>query len=565
MSTTLDQITRRLVMLNADIVGYSRLVADDQQAAIELLDHYQVAIDRIVPANHGSVVNFVGDNFLAAFERVTDALAAAIAICSASRSMEMTGGLQPPSLRIGLDAGEVAITDDGRYVGDAVNIAARVQALADPATIQVTEAVYQLLDEPALRFAPVGERVLKGIPEPVRIYRLLHLDVLAPTPTRRVARNPTVAVLPATTYGDSNPGLAEMGRYEIMNQLARIPGLAIIEGSPVEEAATGADYTIDLMLHGLGDRVRWYVSVIELATLNRVWGDRWEGRTDRPTEALDRMAMDVAWAFEVELVVGAPATIYHSSLSPEGVQHVYLGWHAMSTGTKHGLQQAHAHFRQVTALQSDAIAGFALEAFSRWWAVSQNLSDDPEDDARIARERARIGIELGDDTGLSQMVMAAFEIGTDRLEAAMAAAEEALAKRPTCDVSFAVKGSILRYMGDWDDAVGMVEEAIKLSPMAKPWYPTIMASALWVGERYEEAADLAQEVVELTEDNPEALMILAASHAALGRVRRAAAAVEQLRTRHPDLDREAILAAHPFQDAAIAARLREHLGAAGLP
>jgi tetratricopeptide (TPR) repeat protein len=213
------------------------------------------------------------------------------------------------------------------------------------------------------------------------------------------------------------------------------------------------------------------------------------------------------------------------------------------------------------------VVGPALSAFALWWGAAQGLSDDPEADHERAAAFARRGMELNDDTGLSQIVLAALRLhsGSD-LDAALIDAQRAVVRRPTCDVSFAVAASVHRYPGAWEPAVEECLRALELSPLPKPWFMTVLASAYYVGQRYHEAMDVAEQRVQAFSDSGdlEALLVLAASQQALGLTRRARATAQTIRDRFPGLRREDLSGRHPFRDPAILERWFAHLAAAGV-
>ncbi|HET7847055.1 MAG TPA: adenylate/guanylate cyclase domain-containing protein, partial [Acidimicrobiia bacterium] len=159
-----------MVALNADIVGYSRLLADDFEATTTAVEETRHLVDEKIGQFGGTLVNFVGDNFMAVFADAKDAVAVAIAIAS---QLESANADLPESrqlrFRMGLDQGEVAISDED-YFGDALNVAARIQEIAPAGGISVSARVYQALDEPSLRFKSLGMRAMKNIPEEVEVY-----------------------------------------------------------------------------------------------------------------------------------------------------------------------------------------------------------------------------------------------------------------------------------------------------------------------------------------------------------------------------------------------------------
>jgi len=562
---------RQLVVLNADVVDYSRLIAEDELGTVAAMrDYHQLVGDAVATAS-GRLANFIGDNFMAVFDDARSAMQAAVAVSLAARNRNAgRPAHRQVRFRMGLDTGAVVMVED-RYFGDPVNIAARVQALAEPGGIMITEAVYRALDEPELRFSPVGARQLKNIPGLVRIYRLTGLTEDRGAEAALAMQPPTIAVLPLIAYsgGKDLEELAGLLTEDLVTALAKRPGIAVIDVSREDATAPGAAhpparYILEGGLHRSGQRMRVHVQVHETPTMNNVWADRWDIEDDDHFSISDRITAEVVKALEIELVVGEPARIYHAMLDAEAVQRVYHGWYQLIRSTPESLTKAHELFESLAQSHPQSTVGPALAAFSLWWGASQGMSADPERDLRRAAAYARRGVEQDDETGLSHMIMAALALGSGDGETAVAAAEKAIQRRPTCDITFAISGSIRRYLGEWEDAVSLCQKAIRLSAMVKPWYPTVLASSYYVGEQYQEAADNAAQVLEVMPDNLEALLVLAAAQAALGFDRRARGTAEIITAKFPAIRRADLARLHPFQDPAIIDRWTRHLEQAGL-
>lgn len=567
---------RRAVVLNADIAGYSRCMADDEVATVATVRKYQEIVARAVDAAGGTLVNFVGDSFVAVFDHARPAMQAAIAICSdvrdCNRHVPRTRRMW---FRLGLDIGDIVVAEDGRYFGEALNIAARIQAIADVGGINVTEAVFRALDEPGLRLIGLGRRRLKNIPEPVRVYRLAGVAAADNDtqwrPDGRVRQS--VAVLPVV--GGDHPETGEIAqglRLDLVTALSAMPGLRVIDAAVAADHADprsdlGAAYVLESGLVRSGDRLRAYAELAETATMNRIWSHRWEGTTHDVFALQDAFTGGTVRALEIELVIGEPALLYRAVLDGSELAAVYQGWHQFVTGTPAAWRSAVALFSSVAQARPDVVTGTALTAFALWWGSVRGLSDDPDADLERAAAFARRGVERGDDTGLSHTVFAAVQLHTGGdLDAALANAQAAIHRRPTCDVSFAVAGSVHRYLGAWESAIAACRRALELTPIPKPWFMTVLASAYYVGEQYYEAADIAEQVVNQTTSSrdPEALLVLAAAQAALGLSRRARATAQTISERFPQLGRDDPLAHHPFRDPAILDRWRAHLVAAGV-
>jgi len=568
---------RRAVVLNADIASYSRLMADDEASTVAALREYQRLAEDAVGSADGTMVNFVGDSFTAVFDDAREAMRAAIAVCRAVRQCNRP---RPKTrrmyFRVGLDVGDVVVADDGRYFGEPLNVAARVQAIAKIGGINVTEAVYQELDEPALRLISIGRRRLKNIPEMVRVYRLADVadddDHEWDWPARAPAAS--IAVLPTIAADDTvTRGVAAALRLDLLGALARNPGLRVINAQPGQPGVdqgpgtdVGAAYILTTGVVRSGTRLRAYADLYETVTLNRVWTQRWDGATDDVFALQDAVSVGTLRALEIELVIGEPARIYRPALNDRALEHVYRGWYHMAIGTPVASRRAVEHFTAVTQSHPQSPIGFALTAFALWWAVDQDRSDDPLRDRERAEAWARRGIALDDDTGLSHMIVAALQLHIGgNLDAALAEARVALQRRPTCDVTFIVEASVQRYLGAWEAAIQACRRALELVSTPQPWHCTVLASAYYIGQRYDDAAETAEHLLQAEPNNLEALLVLAAAQQALGLPRRAHATIVSIVDRFPDARRVDLAARYPYRDHKILQRWNTHLAAAGLP
>ncbi|MGF1618385.1 MAG: adenylate/guanylate cyclase domain-containing protein [Acidimicrobiia bacterium] len=171
-----------VVALNADVVGYSALMADDFETTTSAMGDIRRIVEENVTGIRGTLVNFVGDNFMAVFADSKDAMQSAIAITRALEAYNGEGQARQLRFRMGLDQGPVTVSGD-QYFGDALNVATRIQALAPVGGVSISGRVYRSLDEPALRFQSVGRKALKNIPEEVEVFRFTDLPTEGGAPS----------------------------------------------------------------------------------------------------------------------------------------------------------------------------------------------------------------------------------------------------------------------------------------------------------------------------------------------------------------------------------------------
>jgi len=559
-----------MVALNADIVGYSKLLADDFEATTAAMEEYHLLVEEKIVESGGTLANFVGDNFMGIFDDAAAAMRASIAISAAIE----TKNLDIPSrrqvrFRMGIDQGEVSISGDN-YFGDALNIAARIQAMAIPGGVSVSGRVYRALDEPELRFKSMGRKDLKNIPEEVEVYQFADLPAegSATTGDRSLALEaPTIAILPIhTEMVDSTvASAAQMLRADLIYRLSNMPNLNIVDVKDESDTSeTSARYWLETGIHQFGDQVRVYASVLEVSTLSPVTSDRWTSSSADLLALSDQVSADLARSLEIELIIGEPARIYNDLFDPEAIETLYQGWYQLTSGTPEGWARAVELFGEVAVSHPDQPYGHVLSAFANWMGAAQGLVKDREAYLERAYEQAQQAASMGDQTGLSGTVIAAILMSQGHADEALERVESTEISRPTCDITFALEGSVRRYMGQWEQSVDLLDKAMRLSAVNKPWYPTVQACSLYLGGRVEQAASTAEAVIEYQPNNLEALLVLAASQAEMGLDRRAHATAELIKERYPAVDVENWLAQNPYQDEAMVDRWKTDLIAAGV-
>jgi adenylate cyclase len=568
--TTLDKQRQKAVVLNADVVGYSMLMSDDFESTTATMERYRQLVDSKIAESGGTLIDFVGDNFMAAFEDARNAVQTAIAIATEIEIANAdTTEPRKVRFRMGIDLGDVAVSGGG-YFGDPLNIASRIQSIARPGGLCVSGSVYRALDEPALRFRPIGQQRLKNIPEEIEVYEFADLpgDSTVTTERRSLSlESPTVAVLPIHTEMADKSVRATAGilRGDLIHRLARVPQLRVIDAkveTSDKRVVTAARYMVETGVHQVGDNVRLYATLFDVITMNIVKSYKWAVQTEDLFALSDSFADDVARSIEIELIVGEPAGLYSDLDDPAAIEMVYLGWYHLRTDTREGWSHAIELFGQVAQLHPDQPFGHVLSAFANWIGAANEWVHDPDEALSKAREQAQIAVETGDQTGMARAVEASILMSEGRHDEALAVVEQLEIIRPTCDVTYGLEGSVRRYMGQWEKAIDLLEIAMRLTGINKPWYPTVKACSLFIGGRIEQAASVAEMVLNYQPQNLEALLVLAAAQTELGMNRRAKATTEIIRERFPSVDVAVWFDKSPYQIKEVVERWKKDLASA---
>jgi len=577
-------------ILSADAVGYSRLMTEDEVATIRTLAACRDKINTHVHGNRGRVVDFVGDNMLAEFSSALDAVDCAVKIQETlerfNAKLDQNRRMQ---FRIGIDLGEVLIDKDVIY-GDGVNIASRLEGLAEPGGICISEFVYsQVHSKLNIGFVDVGTKKLKNFSTPVKVYKVIEQKTKAPTlvtgavPDQEISlplpNKPSLAVLPfANLSADSKQDYFSDGlTMDIMTALVKIPGLFLIseismfsyksKAPSIRELGgqLGVSHVLDGGVRKEGDRIRITARLLETTTGRQVWAERYDRKIDDIFAVQDEITERIVEAMDIKLVTGEMAhTIRKVLRNPDALEYYYRGWEALFGSTKNDIEEAQQMFEETTRLEPESSFGYALAAWAHWWSVDQGLSEDIAHSLERAIELARKAEDLEDFTGLSNLVMAQIHLYKHEHDKALEAAQKAVLARPSCDLSYVAKANILTYLGRPTEAIDLAKFAIRLAPVYPPFFQKTLAAAFYGNGQYEEAITSAKEVLKSDEGNLDAFLILAGANAALDQQEEASKAATEIKRIKPDFLLKKYAETQPYSDPKILKQVTSMLQRAGV-
>lgn len=551
--------------LNGDIVGYSRMIAEDVEGAVAGVERARSVTVRSVDEFGGELADFSGDNFLAIFPSTAAAFGAARSISERLESEAASGSRI--RFRMGIAVGEL-ITDGSHFYGEAVNIAARIREIALPGGVALSGDVFIRLDSSTGGFESLGLRRFKNIPDLVRVYRYHEDHQQGSADSARVAGTPRPCLAFDGVWA-VDPSVARVAGVltrEIRTALIGLPGLTLAR-APSEHSVGMTDgptarHSLEATVDRLGNRIRVYLELIEISRWLPIWSQRYELDEDDLPELADVISADVVGAVEVELVIGDFSRVYRTTLSPASVDRVHEAITRAIIGTPEGLERASALLEQVSRDEPAASEGPALGSFVTILRVLTGQSPEPAVDLINARALADEGRRRGDFTALSDLVNAQVLLSNGQVEEALEAVDAAVSARKACDATFAMKASVLRYAGRWQPAVELAQQAIRLTPWPFPWYRSVLASALYVGGRYEDLVDVVEPLRGDGSADLEALLLLAAAEVAVGMPRRAGATLDLARSRFPGTSTEGFVRHQPFVDPEVIERWHRHLDSA---
>jgi TolB-like protein len=586
-----NNLQHRLVaILSADVAGYSRLMAEDEMTTIRTLSVYRDKMIAHVSENGGQVVDFIGDNMLGQFTSALDAVncAANIQATLADLNTKLDENRQM-YFRIGINIGDILIDEDVIY-GEGVNIAARLQSLAEPGGICISEFVYtQVHKKLELSYVDLGTKELKNIPDPVRVYRVVDKEVEIPPQTIKTAPvhkpllpfpdKPSLAVLPFVNLSiDSNQDYFSDGlTMDIMTALVRIPGLFLIseismfsyKSNPVSIRQLSHQLGVSHVLEGgvrkEGEQIRLTARLTETKTGHQIWARRFDRHLKDIFSVQDEITDKIVTAMDIKLVTGESArTIRKTITNPDALECFYRGWEALFGTTKEDIQEAQEMFEKTIRLEPESSIGYALAAWAHWWAADQGLSDDILISIEKAKALSESAMDLEDFTGLPHLVMAQIHLFHREHDKALTEVENAVIARPSCDLSYTAKANILTYLGRSAEAIDLARFAMRIAPVYPPFFQAILASAYYGNSQYEEAITTAKEVLKKDPNNLGAFLIIAGANAALDRWEEAHTAASEVRRFNPDFTLKKYSDTQPYKDPETLAQVINRLERAGL-
>ncbi len=551
-------VRRLTAILAADVAGYSRLMGADEEGTHERLkEHLRELVDPKVKEHRGRTVKNTGDGFLAEFASVVDAVrcAAEVQQGMADRNAD-TPEDQRITFRVGINLGDV-IVEDNDIFGDGVNVAGRLEALAEPGGICVSRVVRdQVRDRLDYTFEDLGEQQVKNIARPVRVYRVRDVSSagksqLAPAPpVLPLPDKPSIAVLPfANLSGDPEQEYFADGMVEeIVTALSRIRWLFVIarnssftyKGQTVDVKQVGRELGVRYVLEGsvrkAGGRVRIAAQLIDAATGAHLWADRFDGSLEDVFDLQDKVATSVVGVIEPAL---RAAEIRRSAARPTTdltAYDLYLRAVAsFSSGSKAGVARALDLVQQ--AIDRDPHYGSAL-AYGAVCCVFIDLNgwtENPGQNRRAAIDRAKRALEsAGDDPGT--VVYAAHELAYfgENIDAVIALVDRALALNPSFARGWLMSAQIRIWAGQLDLAIAHVGTAVRLSPRDLPGpQSAVVGLAHFLGGRFEDAMPKLIAAVQHRPSSPQPHRVLASCDAHMGRLEEARVIIERLRTISP--------------------------------
>jgi adenylate cyclase len=581
-------VVRRLAaILVADVVGYSRLMEADEAGTLSALKQRRKnVLSPIVELHGGRIVKFMGDGVLVEFASPVDAVNAARALQDGFAQANASSPAAPRiELRIGINLGDI-VSEGADIFGDGVNVAARLEPLAEPGGICISGKVRdELAGKIDVAAEDLGELQLKNIARPVRAFRLVTGETArqrsaGPVTAAAPGDKPSIAVLPfANMSADPEQEYFSDGITEdIITDLSRIAGLMVVarnssfayknKNSDIRVVARelGVRSVLEGSIRRAGNRVRITAQLIDAASGGHLWAERYDRELTDIFEVQDEVTRCIVDALEVALRPAEETLLRENRASNMEAHDCFLRGRELLLGASKNREV----FDRIVALLRRAIEldpGFAPPYAGLAMAHCldyQNRWTDGSDALDLSVHFARQATEKGPNDPYGHYAAAVVDTWTRDLAKAKAEAERAIALNPSYALAYGTLGLVEVYLGRPLEAVPIIERAIRLDPVFTQQYMHFLGTAYLMADRYETAAATFRERIRLSPKTDLSRAFLACALGHLGEVDEARRIWRELMEINPRYSLAGHLARLPLQNPADADRIRNGLAKAGL-
>lgn len=600
------QETRRLAaIMSADAVGYSRLMRADDEATVTAIKLARDVFARQIASHRGRLLDTAGDSVLAEFASAMDAVNCSLA--AQEELTELNAEVAPDRqmlFRIGINLGDV-IADGETIYGDGVNVAARLQALAEPGGVCISGAVYDLVRSKLdLAYEFAGRQRVKNIDEPVPLYRIIRgqarpvSSLRKRLPTRTVgyaflgvvvlvlgawmawkgpsiAPNPTAAhslsedspsliVLPFANLSN-DPGqeyFSDGITGDITTDLSRLGAIRVIarhtassykgQNVTVQDVARelGVRYVIDGSVQKSGTRVRINVQLTDTNSAHQVWAERFDRAMGDLFAVQDEIATHIVDALAVTLSEEQRKRIAHRYTNNVEAYDLFLrGQELYVRQNPQDNPRAQELFRKAIALDrnfSRAYAALALTYSDDWRFQWSNNAEQGADEAlRLARR----AVELDSDLPQAQWALGFVHIFRREHDEAIRAANRAIALDPNNADAYVTLAISTAFAGHPEQAIPQIKTAMALNPHYGARYPSVLGIAYYLDGEYNECISVNQDAIARNPERTPPRLVLAAAYIKLGRQADAEWQVAQVLNINPEFTLDKVERIHPFKNA----------------
>jgi adenylate cyclase len=580
-------LERRLAaILAADVVGYSRLMAEDEAGTLAALkaQRRELVEPRLAPYG-GRIVKLIGDGVLMEFASVVDAVGFAVEVQRevAKRNADVPE-IRRIVYRVGINIGDIIVDGEDIY-GDGVNIAARLEGLAEPGGVCVARNVHsQVKAKLDLEFEDLGEQTVKNIPEPIRVYRLKldgaaagqAQDKLIPKPPDK----PSIAVLPFDNMsGDSEQEYFADGIVEdIITELSRESDLFVVarnssfayrgQSPDIRQVARelGVRYVLKGSVRKAGNRIRLNAQLIEAETNRHVWAERYDRLLEDVFAVQDELTNTIHNTLLQKVRdSGIANALRRAPQDMDAYDHMLRAFGLLLRFNKEANLAAQREAQAALDLDRNYARAHMVLAWAYLYTVWSAWTDDLEQAIQLGYEAAQKAVAADKDDFWGYGALGFAELCMHRHERALPALDRALMLNPNSADVRTLRGMLLNFLGRPKEGLQEIELAMRHNPHYPDWYLIGIGRAYYMLGRYEEAIPHLERLVAAAPELATGRLQLTVVYAASGRLEAAQAEMSAYLNINPALTIELVRTIVPFAKEGDLERYLDLLRQAGLP
>jgi TolB-like protein/Flp pilus assembly protein TadD len=554
-------------------------MAADEAGTLARLNHLRAeVIEPKIKEFRGKIVGSAGDSLLVEFASVVSAVECAVKM-QASLAEQNTAAPEDRRMqfRMGVNLGDI-IAKGGTIYGDGVNVAARLEKLAEAGGICISSSVYeQVKGKLAYGFDDLGTQRVHNIPQPIQVYRVLSTaSVVCERPIVALSNKPSIAVLPfANLSGDGDQQYFSDGITEdILTELSRFRALSIIaRNSSFRFRAgnmdairigreLGAQYLLEGSVRKLGDKIRITAQLIDATTGNHVWAERFDRAQDEIFTVQDQVVRTIVATMAGRLQAARVDQPLRKPPASLAAYDCVLRANALPVSDREAQAEARRLSERAIELDPNYGRAYSQLAISYYWEWAYDWSDSVEG-LEKAYALANKAVMLDENDSNAYTNLGLIHMRRRSYDLAEHCCRKAMALNPNSPICTAALGVLYGYLGKTDEAVSYLQQARIIDPFYEPtWYWPRLGVLHFIAGRYDEA------LIHLNRSPAKPAWVcgyLAACFAMTGQMDEAAHQASEARRLAPNITATRLVAKEPFKQPANRDRLREGLRRAGLP
>jgi adenylate cyclase len=556
-------VKRKLTAIfSADVEGYSRLMGEDELATIETLTSHKEIMGKLIKQYRGRVVDSTGDNLLAEFASVVDAVQCAVEVQQVlSSKNETLPENRRMHFRIGINLGDV-VEEDERIYGDGVNVAARVESLAEGGGISISGTAYdQLGKKLPLGYEYLGEQSVKNIEKPVRVYRVLTTAEAAgkvigevrpktkqlrgaaiggvvvlilvagaltiwnfylrppfePASEERMAfalpDKPSIAVLPVLNMsGDSDQDYIADGITEnITTALSNIPEIFVIaynRSSPYKGKAAklqevahdlGVRYVLKGSMQKSGDRIRVTAQLIDALAGRQLWSEKYDKEMKDFFQIQDKITHEIVVALQVELTHGEQVRKWYGTTNLQAWGYIAKGAGIFEQYSRANNEKARELFEKAIKIDPECVFAWVMLGWTHLMDVRLAFTKTPSESIKKALQNSKKALSIDYKSADAHALLGSIYLILRQHEKAIAEGQKSIEFGPNSALSYALFSQTMYYAGDFDEGIALAEQAVRLCPGCPAWYKVSLGRNYMLAGRYQDSFVIFKKLVEQAE------------------------------------------------------------------